>query len=88
MYGNKESDCLKAPTRQYECVVFNVTTGDKSEVSKWISDNAVNVMDVSRLSKDDVDAHLFKLCVEYKAWICFVLFCKFILPVRGVMDQS
>ena len=47
--------------------MFNVTTGDKSEVSKWISDNDVNVMDVSRLSKDDADAHLFKVCVVYKA---------------------
>ena len=67
VYGNKKSDGLKAPARKYECVVFNVTTGDKSEVSKWISDNDVNVMDVSRLSKDDADAHLFKVCVEYKA---------------------
>ena len=45
----------------------NATTSDKSEVSKWISDNDANVMDVSRLSKDDADAHLFKVCVEYKA---------------------
>ena len=67
VYGNKKSDGLKAPARKYECVVFNVTTGDKSEVSKWISDNDVNVMDVSRLSKDDADAHLFNVCVEYKA---------------------
>ena len=36
-------------------------------MSKWISDNDVNVMDVSRLSKDDADAHLFRVCVEYKA---------------------
>ena len=67
MFGNKKADGLKAPARKYECVVFNVTTSDKSEVSKWISDNDVNVMDVSRLSKDDADAHLFKVCVEYKA---------------------
>ena len=66
VYGNKKSDGLKAPALKYECVVFNVTTGDKSEVSKWISDNDLNVMDVSRLSKDDADAHLFKVCVEYK----------------------
>ena len=44
MYGNKQSDGLKAPARQYEYVVFNVTTSDKSEVSKWISDNAVNAL--------------------------------------------
>ena len=67
VYFNKKSDGLKAPARKYECVVFNVTTGDKSEVSKWISDNDVNVMDVCRQSKDDADAHLFKVCVEYKA---------------------
>ena len=67
VYGNKKSDGLKVPARKYECVVFNVTTGDKREVSKWISDNDVNVMDVSRLSKDDADVHLFKVCVEYKA---------------------
>ena len=67
IHGNKKSDGQKAPTRKYECVVFNVTTSDKSEVSKWTPDNAVNVMDVSRLSKDDADAHLCKVCVEYKA---------------------
>ena len=67
VYGNKKSDGLKAPARKYECVVFNVTTGDKSEVSKRISDNDVNMIDVSRLSKGDADAHLFKACVEYKA---------------------
>ena len=39
--------------------MFNVTTNEKNEVSKWILDNAVNVMDVSR--------HLFKVCVGYKA---------------------
>ena len=50
VYGNKKSDGLKVPARKYECVVFNVTTSDKSEVSKWISGNDVNVMDVSRLS--------------------------------------
>ena len=44
-----------------------MSTTDKSEVSKWISDNAVNVMDVSRLSNDDAYAHLFKVCVECKA---------------------
>ena len=67
MYGNKKYDGLKAPARKNECVVFNMTTGDKSEVSKRISDNDVNVMDVSRLSKDDADAHLLKVCVEYNA---------------------
>ena len=34
VYDNKKSDGLKPPARKYECVVFNVTTGDKSEVSK------------------------------------------------------
>ena len=64
VYGNKNCDGLKAPNRKYECVVI---AGDKSEVSKWISDYGVNVMDVSRLSKDDADARLFKVCVDYKA---------------------
>ena len=45
--------------------MFNVITSDKSEVSKWFSDNDVNVMDVSRLSKVDADPHLFKVGVEY-----------------------
>ena len=57
----------EAPALKYECVVFNVTAGNKSEVSKWISDNDVNVLDVSRLSKDDANAHLFKVGVEKKA---------------------
>ena len=62
VYADKKSDGLKAPVRKYECVVFNVTIGNKSEVSKWISDNDVNVMDASRLSKDDAAPYLFKVC--------------------------
>ena len=64
--------------RKYECVVFNVTTSDKSEVSKWISDGDVNVMNVSRLSKDDADAHLFKWCVEYK--VKYTVLCSDFWP--------
>ena len=47
VYGNKKYTGMKAPARKYECVVFNVTTDDKREVPKWISDNDVNVMDVT-----------------------------------------
>ena len=66
VYGTKQSDGLRAPPRGYDCVVFNVTTSDKEEVRKWMSDNSVDVMDIVPLSKDDSDVHMFKVKVHYK----------------------
>ena len=40
-----------------------MTFSDKGEVQKWVSDNGVSVLDVSRLSKDDGDTHLYKIKV-------------------------
>lgn len=65
VYGNKESNVLKAPERTYECVVFNVTTSNKEDIKTWVSDNGVNVLDVSRLSGDTTTRHLFHVKVPH-----------------------
>ena len=50
----------------YDYVVFNVTTSDKEDVRKWMSDNGVDVMDIVPLSKDVSDVHMFKVKVYDK----------------------
>ena len=66
VYGTKKSDGLRTPPMGYDCVVFNVTTSDKEDVRKWMSDNSVDVMDIVPLSKDDSDVQMFKVEVHYK----------------------
>ena len=66
VYGTKQYDGLRAPPRGYDCFFFNVTTIDKEEVRKWLSDNSVDVLDIVPLSKDDSDVHMFKVKVHYK----------------------
>ena len=66
VYGAKQSDGLRAPPRGYACVVFNVTTSDKEDVRKWMTDNSVDMMDIVSLSKYDSDVHMFKVKVYYK----------------------
>ena len=45
---------------------LNVTTNDKGDIRKWMSDSSVDVMDIVPLSKDDSDAHIFMVKVHYK----------------------
>ena len=66
VYSTKKSDRLRAPPRGYNGVGLNVTTSDKEDVGKWMTDNSVDVMDIVPLSKDDSDVHMFKVKVHYK----------------------
>ncbi len=66
IYGTKQSDGLKAPPRCYECVVFNVTSDKTDDVKTWMTENNVTATDVSRLSKDDRDTHMFRVKVLFK----------------------
>ena len=59
VYSTKQSNGLRAPHGGYDCVVFNVTTSDKEDVKKWMTDNSVDVMDIVPLSKDDSDVQMF-----------------------------
>ena len=44
VYSTKKSDRLRAPPRGYNGVGLNVTTSDKEDVRKWMTDNSVDVM--------------------------------------------
>ena len=57
-------------------MVSNVTTSDKEDVKKWMTDNSVDVMDIVPLSKDDSDVHMYKVKVHYK-YKDTVLSCNF-----------
>ena len=66
VYGTKQSQGLKAPPRSYECVVFNITSPDKEEVTKWMKDNDIDALDAVRLSNEAADVHLYKIKVLHK----------------------
>ena len=69
MYGNKQSDVLKAPPRRYELVVFNVTRDhDADSVKSYITSDLVDVLNIKPLptNNDLSNSLMFKVDVHYK----------------------
>ena len=69
VYGNKQSDVLKAPPRRYELVVFNVTRDhDADSVKSYITSDGVDVLSIKPLptNNDLSNSLMFKVDVHYK----------------------
>ena len=69
VYGNKQSDVLKAPPRRYELVVFNVTRDhDADSVKSYITSDGVDVLNIKPLptNNDLPNSLMFKVDVHYK----------------------
>ena len=69
VYGNKQSNALKAPPRRYDFVVFNVTSDhDIESVKSYITSNDVEVLNIKMLptKKERTDCLMFKVDVHFE----------------------